>query len=55
MTALRFSTRTLLACLSLASGGAFAQDDPLPPEDVFRYSARAGAERIYIDFDVLED
>src|SRR5688572_9223464 len=34
---------------------AQAQDDPLPPEQVFRYSARADAERIYIDFDVLDD
>jgi thiol:disulfide interchange protein DsbD len=55
MTALRISARTLLACSSLAAGCAFAQDDPLPPENVFRYSARADAERIYIDFDVLED
>jgi thiol:disulfide interchange protein DsbD len=55
MTALRFSARVLLACLCLTAGGALAQEDPLPPEEVFRYSARADAERIYIDFDVLED
>jgi thiol:disulfide interchange protein DsbD len=40
--------------LALAAGCARAQDNPLPPEEVFRYAARADAERVYVDFDVLE-
>lgn len=54
MTALRSAARVWVASLALAAGCAFAQDDPLPPEDVFRYTARADAERVYIDFDVLD-
>ena len=56
MTARRSSARALLACLGLmVAGDVLAQDDPLPPEEVFRYSARADAERIYVSFNVLED
>ena len=53
MSASRFaiSVAWLLATATCAQ----AQDDPLPPEQVFRYSARADAERIHIDFDVLDD
>ena len=36
------------------AGAALAQDDPLPPQEVFRYTARADAERVYVDFDVLD-
>ena len=55
MSAPRFAL--LLALLAAAAVGpvAQAQDEPLPPEQVFRYSARADAERVYVDFDVLED
>jgi thiol:disulfide interchange protein DsbD len=55
MTALRFAARVLAASLAVVTAGsALAQDDPLPPQEVFRYSARADAERVYVDFDVLE-
>jgi thiol:disulfide interchange protein DsbD len=54
MTALRFAARLLAASLALAAGCAVAQDDPLPPQEVFRYTARADAERVYVDFDVLD-
>jgi thiol:disulfide interchange protein DsbD len=50
----RLAARMLIAWLAAAAGGAFAQDDPLPPAEVFRYTARADAERVYIDFDVLD-
>ena len=54
MIASRLAARVFMAWLAAAAGGAFAQDDPLPPEEVFRYSARADAERVYVDFDVLD-
>jgi len=44
-------------CLLAFAGVASAQtapDEPLPPQDVFRYTTRADAERIYLDFDVLD-
>jgi len=53
VTRLFYALAWLLA--TAFSACALAQDDPLPPEQVFRYSARADAERIYIDFDVLDD
>jgi thiol:disulfide interchange protein DsbD len=55
MIASRFATRILTAWLATAAGIACAQDEELlPPEEVFRYSASADAERVYLDFDVLE-
>jgi thioredoxin:protein disulfide reductase len=44
------------ALLASMAGVALAQqpDEPLPPQQVFRYTARADAERVYLDFDVLE-
>ncbi len=54
MIASRLAARVFIAWLAAAAGGAFAQDDPLPPAEVFRYSTRADAERVYVDFDVLD-
>jgi thioredoxin:protein disulfide reductase len=55
MNASRFAARVLMAWLAAAAGSAFAQDDELlPAEEVFRYTARADAERVYVDFDVRE-
>ena len=57
MIASRGAARLLIPWLLAAAAGACAQEpgDPLPPEEVFRYSTRADAERVYVDFDVLED
>ena len=45
----------MAAWLALGTAGAaLAQDDPLPPQEVFRYTARADAERVYVAFDVLD-
>ena len=55
MTAPRFEARLLAAWLALGTAGAaLAQDDPPPPQEVFRYTARADAQRVYVDFDVLD-
>ncbi len=56
MNLFRSPTRVLVGVLAwLAGGAALAQDEPpLPPEQVFVYTTRADAERIYLDFDVLE-
>src|SRR5688572_2570214 len=54
MIASRFAARVFMAWLAAAAGSAFAQDDPLPPAEVFRYSTRADAERVYLDFDVRD-
>src|SRR5688572_25426106 len=55
MNAPRFVARVLMAWLAATAGSAFAQDDELlPAEEVFRYTARADAERVYVDFDVRE-
>jgi thiol:disulfide interchange protein DsbD len=43
----------LTALLALVSGLASAQD-PLPPQQVFKYSTRADSERVYLDFAVLD-
>src|SRR5438876_544948 len=46
----------LTACALLAIAGSAAQaqsKDPPPPQKVFQYSTRADAERIYLDFSVL--
>ena len=56
MSTLRFFERLLVACVASSLGGAlFAQQDqPPPPEEVFLYTARADAERVYLDFDVRD-
>jgi thiol:disulfide interchange protein DsbD len=55
MIASRFAARMLTAWLAIAAGIACAQDEELlPAEEVFRYTASADAERIYLDFDVRE-
>jgi thiol:disulfide interchange protein DsbD len=57
MIASRRAARVLMPWLLAAAAGACAQEsgEPLPPEEVFRYSTRADAERVYVAFDVLED
>jgi thiol:disulfide interchange protein DsbD len=56
MTAPRLAAQALTALLAVATVcSALAQDAPLPPEEVFRYAARADAERVYVDFDILDD
>jgi thiol:disulfide interchange protein DsbD len=55
MVASRLAARVLMAWLVVTTGSACAQDDELlPPEQVFRYTASADAERLYLDFDVLD-
>jgi len=55
MIASRYTARMWMACLAFAASAAFAQDDELKPaEEVFRYTASADAERIHLDFDVLD-
>jgi thioredoxin:protein disulfide reductase len=52
---MRCSFLVLSALLVSVTGVALAQpDEPLPPQEVFRYTTRADAERVYLDFDVLE-
>ena len=63
MNASRF-TRIFMAWLVVAAGSGCARDEasftsqddaPLAPaEEVFRYTATADAERVYLDFDVLD-
>jgi thiol:disulfide interchange protein DsbD len=55
MSAFRFAARTLIAFVAVCSGIAVvAQEEPLPPQEVFLYTARADAERVYLDFDVRD-
>jgi thiol:disulfide interchange protein DsbD len=55
MIASRFASRVLLAWFAGVAAVACAQDEELlPAEDVFRYTASADAERIHLDFDVRE-
>lgn len=55
MTTLRFASRAWLPLIaSLICQAAFAQDEPPPPEEVFRYTTNADAERVYVDFDVRD-
>ena len=58
MSSLRFAARLLTACLALNAGSTLlaqdAEDELLPAEQVFLYTARADAERVYVDFDVRE-
>jgi thiol:disulfide interchange protein DsbD len=44
----------LLLALLACSGQAFAQQEVLPPDEVFKYEISANANEILIDFDVLE-
>lgn len=46
--------RIVLGLLIAWLGTTASAQDPLPPEQVFLYSTRADAERIYLDFDVLD-
>jgi thiol:disulfide interchange protein DsbD len=51
----RFTAPVLTAWLAVVlAASAFAQDDPPPPQEVFLYTARADAERVYLDFDVRD-
>jgi len=56
MNPFRLPTRILVGVVAwLVTGAACAQDEPpLPPEEVFVYTARADGERVYLDFEVLE-
>ena len=54
MNRLRSTLRALLCLLSALAGGAALPQDPLPPQQVFQYSARADAERVYLSFTVLD-
>ena len=54
MNRLHSKLRVVFCLLAaLAAGTAFAQD-PLPPQQVFLYTARADAERVYLNFNVLD-
>ncbi|MEO8465867.1 MAG: protein-disulfide reductase DsbD [Gammaproteobacteria bacterium] len=54
----RFRSHFLFALcglLAIVSNACQAQSqDPPPPEKVFQYSARADAERVYLDFSILK-
>jgi thiol:disulfide interchange protein DsbD len=54
MNRLNAKLRTLLCLLATLLGGAAFAQDPLPPEQVFMYTARADAERVYLNFTVLD-
>jgi thiol:disulfide interchange protein DsbD len=55
MSARRAAVRAVIAWFAvIAAGCAVGQDEPLPPSEVFRYAARADAERVYLEFDVLD-
>ena len=54
MNALRCAVSVAWLMAAALNVSVQAQDDPLPPDQVFRYSARADAERIHVDFDVLD-
>jgi thiol:disulfide interchange protein DsbD len=56
MSTSRLASRALAIWLLAAVGGACAQsqDEPPPPDEVFLYTARADAERVYLDFDVRD-
>jgi thiol:disulfide interchange protein DsbD len=55
MSARRSAVRAVIAWFAvIAAGCAVGQDEPLPPSEVFRYAARADAERVYLEFDVLD-
>jgi len=55
MTPFPLATRTVVGLLAwLIAGAGLAQDEPLPPQEVFLYTVRADAERVYLDFKVLD-
>src|SRR5688572_2659398 len=55
MVASRSVARALIAWLAVTAGSACATDDELlPAAEVFRYTASADAERVYLDFDVVD-
>jgi thiol:disulfide interchange protein DsbD len=46
---------TLCALLAISGSAALAQSkDPPPPQKVFQYTTRADAERVYLDFSILD-
>ena len=49
----RSTLRFALAVLALVAGTAFGQE-PLPPQQVFKYTARADSDRVYLDFAILD-
>jgi len=54
MTA-RHLLHALLALASLSAGAAVAQDqDVIPPEQVFKYTAAADAQKVYLRFTILD-
>jgi thiol:disulfide interchange protein DsbD len=44
----------LAAWLAAIAAGALLAQEPPPPEEVFLYTVRADAERVYVEFDVRE-
>jgi thiol:disulfide interchange protein DsbD len=55
MTAPQFAARVLAAWLAaVAAGVLLAQEQPPPADEVFLYTVRADAERVYFAFDVRE-
>jgi thiol:disulfide interchange protein DsbD len=53
MNLYRSTLRLVLTLLAFATGTALAQE-PLPPQEVFKYTTRADAERVYLDFEILD-
>jgi thiol:disulfide interchange protein DsbD len=49
-----WSRALVVALIGLFAQVSGAQDEPPPPEEVFRYTASADAERVYLDFDVRD-
>lgn len=49
-----WSRAVIVAFVALFGATVAAQDEPPPPEEVFRYTASADRERVYLDFDVRE-
>jgi thiol:disulfide interchange protein DsbD len=54
MTRLRSVLPVLCALLGLAGTARAQPQDPPPPQKVFAYTTRADAERVYLDFAVLD-
>jgi thiol:disulfide interchange protein DsbD len=49
-----WSRAIAVALFGLVVHAAQAQDEPPPPQEVFRYTASADADRVYLDFDVRD-
>jgi thiol:disulfide interchange protein DsbD len=48
-------TAVVAVLWALLASAALAQDkDVLPPDQVFKYTTRADADRVYLDFDILD-